>query len=105
MENKKAGVSLQDRESVATQSSASLPGPNGNGAGTRQLPRIVREPKLDEPEADGGDTVQEDQVLEVKDTPAPATAGWKRRLLFAVIEIVLLAGVVMGVRYWVARRR
>src|SRR5262244_914141 len=99
MEKKKPGVSFQDRESVATQSSASLPGPNGNGAGTKQLPRIVREPKLDEPEADGGNSPQEDKGREVKHTPAPATVGWRRRLLFDVIGIVLLAGMVIGVRY------
>ena len=104
MEKKKAGVSLQDRESVAAQPSPSLPGPNGNGAGTKHLPRIVREPKLDEPEADRGNTAQEDKGLEVKDTPALPSVGWKRRLLFAVIGIVLLAGVVIGVRYWLHSR-
>jgi len=104
MSEKTAGIIVQDRESVAPRSSESLPGPNGNGAGTKQLPRIVREPKLDEPEADGRDTAQEDNGLEVKDTPAPASVGWKRRLLFAVIGIVFLAGVVIGIRYWLHSR-
>src|SRR5215471_2267718 len=104
MSEKTAGIIVQDGESVATGSSASLAGPNGNGEGTKQLPRIVREPKLGNPEADGGNTAQEDKRLEVKDTPALPSVGWKRRLLFAVIGIVLLAGVVIGVRYWLHSR-
>src|SRR6266478_589626 len=68
MAEKKAGKIIWKGESVASRRSAHLPGPNGDRVGTRQLPS-VREPTLDEPEADGGNTAQEDKGLEVKDTP------------------------------------
>src|SRR5438552_16532546 len=91
MAEKKAGKIIQDGESVASRRSAHLPGPNGNRVGTRQLPS-VREPTLDEPEADGVNTAHEDEGQEAKNTPAPPSVRSKRRLLFAVIGVVLLIG-------------
>ncbi len=103
MAEKKAGKIIQDGESVASRRSAHLPGPNGNRVGTRQLP-LVREPTLDEPEADGVNTAHEDEGQEAKNTPAPPSVRSKRRLLFAVIGVVLLIGAVVGVRYWLNSR-
>ena len=91
MAEKKAEKIIQDGESVASRRSAHLPGPNGNRVGTRQLPS-VREPTLDEPEADGVNTAHEDEGQEAKNTPAPPSVRSKRRLLFAVIGVVLLIG-------------
>src|SRR5258705_13654483 len=99
MAEKKAGKIIQDGESVATRRSASLPGPNGDGVGTRQLPS-VREPLRDEPEADGDNPTPEDVGCEAPHTPAPATVRSKRSLLFGVIGIVLRIGAVVRVRYW-----
>ncbi len=64
----------------------------------------VREPTLDEPEADGVNTAHEDEGQEAKNTPAPPSVRSKRRLLFAVIGVVLLIGAVVGVRYWLNSR-
>ena len=91
MAEKKAGKIIQHGKSVASRRSAHLPGPNGNRVGTRQLPS-VREPTLDEPEADGVNTAHEDEGQEAKNTPAPPSVRSKRRLLFAVIGVVLLIG-------------
>src|SRR5258708_37949692 len=96
MAEKKAGKIIQDGESVASRRSANLPGPNGDGVGTRQLPS-VREPTLNEPETDGVNTVREDEGREAKNTPAPPNVTAKRRILFAIIGVVLLVGVVVGV--------
>lgn len=103
MAEKTAGKIVQDGKSVASRRSASLPEPNGKGVGTRQVPS-VREPLLDEPEADGVNTAQEDDGHEAKNTPAPPSVRSKRRLLFAVIGVVLLIGAVVGVRYWLNSR-
>src|SRR5258708_2595865 len=97
MAEKKAGKIIQDGESVASRRSAHLPGPNGNRVGTRQLPSVY-EPTLDEPEADGVNTAHEDEGQEAKNTPAPPSVRSKRRLLFAVIGVVLLIGAVVGAR-------
>src|SRR2546425_12032666 len=102
MAEKKAGKIIQDGESVASRRSASLPGPNGDGVGTRQLPS-VREPTLNEPETDGVNNAREDEGQEAKNTPAPPSVRSKRRILFAIIGVVLL-GVVVGVRYWLLSR-
>src|SRR5712671_6420091 len=93
MAEKKAEKIIQDGESVASRRSAHLPGPNGN-----------REPTLDEPEADVVNTAHEDEGQEAKNTPAPPSVRSKRRLLFAVIGVVLLIGAVVGVRYWLNSR-
>src|SRR5882724_7450962 len=102
MAEKKAGKIIQDGESVASRRSAHLPGPDGNRVGTRQLPS-VREPTVDEPEADVVNT-HEDEGQEAKNTPAPSSVRSKRRLLFAVIGVVVLIGAVVGVRYWLNSR-
>src|SRR5258705_86004 len=100
---KKAGKIIQDGESVASRRSASLPGPNGDGVGTRQLPS-VRGPTLNEPETDGVNTAREDEGREAKNSSAPPNVTSKRRILFAIIGVVLLVGVVLGVRYWLLSR-
>jgi hypothetical protein len=86
MAEKTAGKIVQDGKSVASRRSTSLPEPNGKGVGTTQMPS-VREPLLDEPEADGVNTVHEDEGHEAKNTPAPPSVRSKRRLLFAVIGV------------------
>ena len=68
MVEKTGGIIIEEGESVASQRSASLSGPNGNRVGTRQLPS-VREPTLDEPEADGVNTAHEDEGQEAKTLP------------------------------------
>src|SRR5713101_9721937 len=70
MAENKAGKIIQDGESVASQRSASLSGPNGKGWGSRQLPSF-REPTLDEAETDGINTAHEDEGSEARNTPAP----------------------------------
>src|SRR5258705_1257438 len=103
MAEKKAGKIIQDVESVANRRSASLPGPNGDGVGSRQLPS-VREPTLNEPETDGVNNAREDEGREAKNTPAPPNVTSKRRILFAIIGVVFLIGVVLEVRYWLLSR-
>jgi membrane fusion protein (multidrug efflux system) len=103
MTEKKAGKIIQDGESVASRRSASLPEPNGTGVGTRQMPS-VREPLLDEPEADGVNTAHEDDGHEATNAPAPPSVRSKRPLLFAIIGVVLLIGAVVAVRYWLLSR-
>ena len=98
MEEKKAEVSLQDGELVVSRRSASPPGTNGNGAGTRQL-----QPDVAEPEADFGDTAHEEEGQEVKDTSTGQKGRSKRYILFG-IGLVLIVGGATGVRYWLHSR-
>jgi len=92
-------TSVQDREFITTQA-GSLPRTNGNGgASTEQLPAVVGEP-----EAGFVDTGHEYEAQEVTDTTTRSTARSKRRILFAVIGIVLLLGAVVGLRYWLHSR-
>src|SRR5258708_11806631 len=102
MVEKPVGIIVQDRESVVSR--RSLLGSNGNGTSTRQLPPVILEPKLDEPEADGGNTAHEDDALEVKEASTPARSRSKRHILFAIMGIVLV-GAVVGVRYWLHSRQ
>src|SRR2546426_12326416 len=97
MAEKKAGKIIHDGESVASRRSASLPGPNGDGVGTKQLPSTVREPSLDEAETDDFNTAHEEEGHEARNTPAPPNATSKRRILFAIIGVVFLIGAVVGV--------
>ena len=99
MDEKKSGVSLQDGELFVSRRSASRPGTNGNGAGTRQLP-----PDVAEPDADFGDTAHEDEGQEVKDTSTGQKGISKRSILFGVIGLVLILGGATGVRYWLHSR-
>ena len=99
MDEKKSGVSLQDGELVVSRRSASRPGTNGNGTGTRQLP-----PDVAEPDADFGDTAHEDEGQEVKDTSTGQKGISKRYILFGVIGLVLILGGATGVRYWLHSR-
>jgi len=103
MAEKKAGKIIQDGESVASRRSAHLPRPNGKGRETSQLPSF-REPALDEAETDGNYTAHEDEGPEAKNTPAPPSVRSKRRILFAVIGVVLLSAAVVAVRYWLHSR-
>src|SRR5215472_7960575 len=100
MADKSAGmIIVQDGDSVVSR--LSLPGTNGNGAGTtrngagtRQLPAVIGEPTAHDDHEDG--------ALDVKDTstlPTPALPGAarsKRHSLFVVVGIVLLLGAVVG---------
>jgi membrane fusion protein, multidrug efflux system len=104
MAEKTGGIIVEDGESVASHRSASLSGHNGKGAGTRQLPSTVREPSLGEAETDDFNTAHEDEGHEAKNTPAPPNVTSKRRILFAIIGVVLLIGAVVGVRYWLLSR-
>ncbi len=61
MAEKTGGIIVEDGESVASQRSASLSGPNGKSAGTKQLPSTVREPSLDEAETDDFNTAHEEE--------------------------------------------
>ncbi|HWO00052.1 MAG TPA: HlyD family secretion protein [Blastocatellia bacterium] len=92
-------ISVQEREFSTTGRNGSLPRTNGNGASTKQLPIVV-----DEPETDLGDAVHESAEQEAQDTSTRSSARSKRRMLFAVIGILLLLGAVVGVRYWVHSR-
>ena len=104
MAEKTGGIIVEDGESVASQRSASLSGPNGKSAGTKQLPSTVREPSLDEAETDDFNTAHEDEGHEARNTPAPPNVTSKRRILFAIIGVVFLIGAVVGVRYWLLSR-
>ena len=104
MAEKTGGIIVEDGESVASQRSASLSGPNGKSAGTKQLPSTVREPSLDEAETDDFNTAHEEEGHEARNTPAPPNVTSKRRILFAIIGVVFLIGVVIGVRYWLHSR-
>ena len=104
MADKSAGIIIvQDGESVVSR--RSLPGTNGNGAGTTQLPAVIGEPKIEASEADRDDTAHDDERLDVKDTSTLPKARSKRHSLFVVIGIVLLLGAVVGVRYWLHSRQ
>jgi len=104
MAEKTGGIIVEDGESVASQRSASLSGPNGKSAGTKQLPSTVREPSLDEAETDDFNTAHEEEGHEARNTPAPPNVTSKRRILFAIIGVVFLIGAVVGVRYWLLSR-
>src|SRR5258708_32887394 len=104
MAEKTGGIIVEDGESVASQRSASLSGPNGKSAGAKQLPSTVREPSLDEAETDDFNTAHEEEGHEARNTPAPPNVTSKRRILFAIIGGVFLIGVVIGVRYWLHSR-
>ena len=97
-----SGTFVEDGESVAGQGSTNISGINGKGGGTRQFPS-VQEPTLAEAETDGINTAHEHKGPEAKDTPAPPSRS-KRRILFAVIGVVLLAATVVGMRYWLHSR-
>ncbi|HEX3229411.1 MAG TPA: HlyD family secretion protein, partial [Pyrinomonadaceae bacterium] len=99
MNKKTTDISVQDREFSATRRNGSLSRTNGNGASTKQLPAVV-----DEPEAGFDDTEHEYEAQEVRDTTTRSSARSKRRILFAVIGILLLLGAVVGVRYWLHSR-
>ena len=99
MNKKTTDISVQDREVSTTRRNRSLSRTNGNGASTKQLPAIV-----DEPEAGFDDTGHEYKAQEVRDTTTRSSARSKRRILFAVIGILLLLGAVVGVRYWLHSR-
>src|SRR5262252_1812768 len=96
MAEKPAGINVQDDESVASRRRASLPESNGNGA---KQSAVVRDPV-----PDVGDTAHEDQVEASKDISAQPRGRSKRRILFAVIGVVILLGTVAGVRYWLHSR-
>ena len=68
MDEKKSAVSLQDGELVVSRRSASRPGTNGNGAGTRQLPPDVAEPDADISAVCPGLLVGERQVVMATET-------------------------------------
>src|SRR5215813_10540435 len=99
MSEKTTGIIVQDGESVASRRSASRPGIDGNGAGTRQLP-----PDVAESEADFGDTAHEDEDQKVKDNSTGQKGISKRYVLFGVIGLVLILGGATGVRYWLHSR-
>src|SRR5215469_16253574 len=113
--DKSAGIIIvQDGESLVSR--RSLAGTNGNGAGTTrngagttQLPAVISEPKegpkIEASEADRDDTAHDEEGLDVKDTSTLPKARSKRHSLFVVIGIVLLLGVVVGVRYWLHSRQ
>src|SRR5262245_52199683 len=104
MADKSTGIIIvQDDESVVSR--RSLPGTNGNGPGTRQLPAVIGEPKIEASEADRDDTAHDDEGLDVTDTSTLPKARSKRHSLFVVIGIVLLLGAVVGVRYWLHSRQ
>src|SRR5262245_35511560 len=104
MSEKTAGINVQERESVSSRRSKGLPGTNGNGEVTRQLPAVVSEPKVRAPEMDADNTAPENESQEIKDTPIQSRARSKRPLLFALIGTVLPLGAVIGVRYWLHSR-
>ena len=99
MNKKTTDISVQDREFSTTRRNGSLSQTNGNGASTKQLPAVV-----DEPEAGFDDTGDEYEAQEVRDPTTRSSARSKRRILFAVIGILLLLGAVVGVRYWLHSR-
>src|SRR5215813_6889576 len=99
MEEKKAGVSLEDGELVVTRRSASRAGTNGNGTGTGQLA-----PDVAELDTDFGDTAHEEEGEEVKGTSTGQKGISKRYILFGVIGLVLILGGATGVRYWLHSR-
>src|SRR5262252_2893506 len=104
MADKMAGIIIvQDGESVVSR--RSLPGTNGNGAGTTQLPAVIGEPKIETSEADRDETANDDEGLDVRDTSTLPKARSKRHSLFIMIGIVLLLGAVVGVRYWLHSRQ
>ena len=92
-------ISVQDREFTTTRRNGSLPRTNGNGAGIEQLPAVV-----DEPEVNFDDTAHESAEQEVQVTSTQSSTRSKRRILFAVIGILLMLGAVVGVRYWLHSR-
>jgi hypothetical protein len=80
MAEKTKAIIVEDGESVASQRSASLPGPNGKGTGTTQLPSTVREPSLGEAEADDFNSAHQDDGRDANNTPAPPTYHFRRRI-------------------------
>jgi membrane fusion protein (multidrug efflux system) len=98
-------ITTQDLESIPGRRSVSVRETNGNGAGTSQLPRFAETPKLGKPEADGGDTEQDDEGQENKEIPTRQKRSSARRILFAIVGVVLLIGAGVGTRYWLHARQ
>src|SRR5262249_30283088 len=82
---------------------ANIPATNGNTAVTAQLPSAVREPRPGESET--GRDYAADDGRQVEAASARPKGGSRRRLLFAVIGLVLVGGTVAGIRHWLHSRQ
>src|SRR5215510_186676 len=98
-DKKATDISVQDRDLSMTRRNGSVSRTNGNGAGIQQLPALV-----DEPEVNFDDTGHGFAEQEVQLTSTQSSTRSKRRILVAVIGIVLLLGAVVGLRYWLHSR-
>ena len=104
MSEKKAGISLQARESVSSLPGKRLPGTNGNGRGARQLPAFVDEPEVGALETDANITAREDEGQWIEGTSIESRTRSKRHIMLAVVGFVLLLGAGIWVRYWLHSR-
>lgn len=104
MSEKKAGINLQSRESVSSLPGKRLPGTNGNGRGTGQLPAFVDEPEVGALETDANITAREDEGQWIEGTSIESRTRSKRHIMLAAVGFVLLLGAVIGVRYWLHSR-
>jgi membrane fusion protein, multidrug efflux system len=96
---KTAGVNVQDRVTVASRQSGSLP--ETNDAGARQRLAIVSLPN----EPDDDHTPPEVDLQKGSHVSARPKGMFKRRILISIIGIALLLGTVVGVRYWLHARQ
>src|SRR5258706_3357528 len=97
MSEKNAEMKVREYDLETIRRNAGHPGTNVNGTGTKQLPPAIKEPEIDD------DTTHKDEGQKSKEVATRLRP--KRRILFTLIGVVLLIGVVTGLRYWLHARQ